>query len=147
VPVQAGLGPERSSKARVISKLQQRSKLGNASASDEVESLRFKVRWEPARGALGVLIPVEEVSALPENELNIVRAPPLNFYCFLLSMQDADNLDFEALLYIVLERHTQLILKTLQFQLQQGTTRTLFSPTGIVSLVKEGNYLFILSNL
>lgn len=75
--MQVGRRPARSSKGRVIAKLQQKSKLGGASASDEVEILRFEVRWEPAKGALGVAIPAED-TALPEHELAIVRNPYLN---------------------------------------------------------------------
>jgi len=127
----------------VISRLQQRSKLGNAAPSDQVESLRFEVRWEPTRGVLGVLIPVED-AALPENVLIIVcvkRPKPISFQCFQLWTQDADNLDFEALLRTVIEKHIWMILKMFQSQLQSGPTSTVFSPAGVVSLVKEGIYL------
>jgi hypothetical protein len=42
------------------------------------------------------------------------------------------------LLRTVIERHTQMILKMLQVQLQQGLTKSIFSLVGIVSLEKEG---------
>lgn len=59
-PIQTGPGPARSSKQRVIARLQQKSKLSNATPSDEVEGLKFEIRWEPAKGALGVAIPSTE---------------------------------------------------------------------------------------
>lgn len=69
--VQAGGGPERSSKARVLADLQRKSKLGTQQPSDDVEGLRFKVTWEPEQGALGVQIPPEEL-ILPLGMLTIV---------------------------------------------------------------------------
>lgn len=54
-----------------MANLQQRSKLGNERPSDEVEGLKFEVRWEPANGALGVGIPAE-VFIVPEGLLHIV---------------------------------------------------------------------------
>jgi mediator of RNA polymerase II transcription subunit 14 len=70
-PPQTGSGPARSPKARVLAELQQRSKIGNAKISDEVEGLKFQVKWEPAKGALGVVIPVEE-AMLASAELFVV---------------------------------------------------------------------------
>jgi mediator of RNA polymerase II transcription subunit 14 len=61
-PVQAGGGPARSPKARILAELQQKSKIGSGRPSDEVEGLKFQVRWEPAKGALGVVIPAEEAT-------------------------------------------------------------------------------------
>ena len=75
-PRQAGSGPARSPKARVLAELQQRSKIGNAKLSDDVEGLKFQVKWEPAKGALGVVIPVEE-AMLASAELSVV-----SFYLF-----------------------------------------------------------------
>ena len=51
--------PTRPQKARVLAELQQRSKLGNLKPSDEVEGLKFEVCWQPAKGALGVIISPE----------------------------------------------------------------------------------------
>jgi mediator of RNA polymerase II transcription subunit 14 len=61
-------GPARSPKARVLAELQQRSKLGTLKPSDDVEGLKFEVRWEPAKGALGAVIAPE----IPEDFLVIV---------------------------------------------------------------------------
>jgi mediator of RNA polymerase II transcription subunit 14 len=69
-------GPARSPKARVLAELQHRSKLGALRASDEVEGLKFEVRWEPAKGALGVPISPE----IPEDFLVIVSCVPTNTY-------------------------------------------------------------------
>ncbi|KAF5386160.1 hypothetical protein D9615_002363 [Tricholomella constricta] len=119
-PIQTGPGPARSPKARAFAKLQRKSKLGSASPSDEVEGLRFQVLWEPAKGAFGVKVPAEESIS---NDLLRV---------------DANNLDFENLLRSVIEGHAHSVLKSFQYQLQHGPTRTVFSPLGIVSLVKDG---------
>ena len=67
-------GPFRSPKARVIAKIQRISKLGNSRPSDEVEGLKFDVRWEPAQGALGVHLPAESL-APPQDALKVVRVP------------------------------------------------------------------------
>lgn len=72
---QAGGGPTRSSKARVLASLQQKSKLGNARPSDQVEGLKFEVQWQPMKGALGVVIAPED-AVMSEGELSI--ASPLN---------------------------------------------------------------------
>jgi mediator of RNA polymerase II transcription subunit 14 len=70
-PPQAGGGPARSSKARLLADLQQKSKLGHAKPSDEAEALSFQVRWEPAKGALSVILSPEN-TIVPDNELLIV---------------------------------------------------------------------------
>ena len=44
---------------RILSELQQNSKISSAQPSDEVETFTLDVRWEPTAGALGVLIPPE----------------------------------------------------------------------------------------
>ncbi|OBZ68191.1 Mediator of RNA polymerase II transcription subunit 14 [Grifola frondosa] len=99
----------------------ERSKLDGRRPSDEVESLRFEVKWEPEKGALGVVIPVED-ARLPQGELLI----------------NPDDLDLESLLYKVIRKHTEAILKVFQAQLQHGpTTRNVFSGTGEVVLVHE----------
>jgi mediator of RNA polymerase II transcription subunit 14 len=66
---QVGGGPARSSRARVLADLQQRSKLGGHRPSDEVESLKFEIGWEPANGALGVTIPAEEAILVDSESL------------------------------------------------------------------------------
>ena len=65
-------GPFRSPKARVIAKMQRASKFGNSRPSDEIEGLKFNVQWEPARGALGVHLPVEALTLL-QDTLKVVR--------------------------------------------------------------------------
>jgi mediator of RNA polymerase II transcription subunit 14 len=70
-PPQAGGGPARSPKARVLADLEQKSKFGNAKPSDEAEALKFQVRWEPTKGALSVIIPPED-AMLSEKDLFIV---------------------------------------------------------------------------
>ncbi|KAJ7928568.1 mediator complex subunit MED14-domain-containing protein [Mycena leptocephala] len=110
-------GPARSPKARVLAELQQRSKLGTLRASDEVEGLKFEVRWEPAIGALGAVISAE----IPSDFLLI----------------NAADLNFESLLKKVLERHTHEILAIFQYQLQRGQPHSVFSGPGIVSLIVD----------
>ncbi|GLB37299.1 putative MED14-domain-containing protein [Lyophyllum shimeji] len=118
-PARTGPGPARPPKARAFAQLQRKAKLGDKVPSDEVEGLKFQVFWEPAKGALGVNVPPRET--VPEDLLHI----------------DADNLDFERLLLGVIEAHAHSVLKIFQYQLQHGPTRTVFSPPGVVSLIKE----------
>lgn len=67
----AGGGPSRTPKDRVLADLQGKSKFGGARPSDHVESLKIKVKWEPTKGALGVVIPLED-EAVTEGELEVV---------------------------------------------------------------------------
>jgi mediator of RNA polymerase II transcription subunit 14 len=60
--------------------LQQKTKLGGAKPSDEVEGLRFAVHWEPTKGALGVLIPLEQL-VLSADVLQVVSQMATNFLC------------------------------------------------------------------
>ncbi|TFK44507.1 mediator complex subunit MED14-domain-containing protein [Crucibulum laeve] len=120
-PPQAGPGPARSARARAMSRIQQKSKLGGGRPSDEVEGLKSSVRWQPEPNALGVLLQSEDVF-MPENGLQV----------------DPDNLDFEAMLRVVLDKHTKAILLGLQRQLQYGPTKSVFSAPGVVSVVQEG---------
>jgi len=69
---QAGGGPARTPTARMLAELQQRAKLGDARPSDEVEGLKFDVRWEPMKGTLGVVINQEEATAIM-GSLQVVR--------------------------------------------------------------------------
>ncbi|OCH90250.1 MED14-domain-containing protein [Obba rivulosa] len=122
VPVQprAGSKSSRSPKNRVLAELQQRAKLDTARPSDEVESFKLQVKWQPEKGALGVVIPVED-TALPESELQV----------------NPDDLDLEALLRKVITKHTEGILKFFKNQLQHGPMRNVFSDPGEVELISE----------
>ncbi|KAF7375946.1 Mediator of RNA polymerase II transcription subunit 14 [Mycena sanguinolenta] len=110
-------GPARSPKARVLAELQHRAKLDTSRASDEVEGLKFEVRWEPAKGALGVVISPE----IPDDFLFI----------------NATDLNFESLLKKVLQKHTHEILSIFQYQLQRSQQQSVFSGPGIVSLTMD----------
>jgi mediator of RNA polymerase II transcription subunit 14 len=55
----------------MLAKLQRKAKLGNLKSSDEVEGLRFEVKWEPEKGALGVIFPPDQL-VLPEELLRVV---------------------------------------------------------------------------
>ena len=70
-PPQAGVGPARTSRQRVIARLQQKSKLGGNKASDEVEGLRFIVTWEPTKGVFGMSTAADDM-VLPEGVLQVV---------------------------------------------------------------------------
>lgn len=112
----------RSPKDRVLAELQEKSKLQGARPSDEAEPLRFEVKWEPQKEALGVDVPPQDIR-LPLRELVV----------------DPDNLDIEALLRKVITKHIEEILKVIKAQLQHGsTTRSMFSQPGEVTLVIEG---------
>ncbi|KAF9484518.1 MED14-domain-containing protein [Pholiota conissans] len=119
-PPQTGPGPARTSKQRVLSRLQQKSKLGNGRPSDEVEGLKFVVHWEAAKGALGIVIPQEE-SVMPPDTLKV----------------DPDNLDFERMLRTVIQKHAKAILNSFSNQLRNGPNKV-FSPPGIVSMIPDG---------
>lgn len=68
-----GGGPARSPAARMLSELQVKAKLGSARPSDEVEGLKFEVRWEPTKGTLGVGIDQDE-SMIIIGELLVVSS-------------------------------------------------------------------------
>ncbi len=72
VKEQTGRKAMRSPRARVLAELQARSKLETSRPSDEVEHMRFDVRWEPEQGALGVT-PAPEDMFISPGELQIVR--------------------------------------------------------------------------
>ncbi len=55
----AGGGPLRSPMHRILADLQRTSKVSSAQPSDEAETFKLDVRWEPTPGALGVTIPPE----------------------------------------------------------------------------------------
>ncbi|KAI9567227.1 mediator complex subunit MED14-domain-containing protein [Boletus coccyginus] len=118
-----GGGPTRSPAARMLSELQVKAKLGSARPSDEVEGLKFEVKWEPTKGTLGVGIDQDE-SMIIIGELLV----------------ESNNLDFEAMLHKVVHAHARAILKVFQWQLQRGPTRNVFSPDGKVVLDSHGGY-------
>ncbi|KAJ3517642.1 hypothetical protein NLJ89_g378 [Agrocybe chaxingu] len=118
-PIQTGRGPARTSRQRVIARLQQKSKTGSRRPSDEVEGLKFMVQWEPAQGALGAFIRPEE-SFLPPDFIRV----------------DANNLDFESMLCKVIQRHSKSILTSCRNHLRSSKV---FAPPGVVSLVMDGN--------
>lgn len=70
-PPQAGGGPTRTPKQRVLAELEHRLKLGAKRPSDEVEGLQFEVKWEPTPYVLAMMIPPELLAMAPE-ELTIV---------------------------------------------------------------------------
>lgn len=70
-PAQSNSSPTRTPQKRAIARLQQKTKLGGAKPSDEVEGLRFMVHWEPTKGALGVLIPSDQL-VLSRDALQVV---------------------------------------------------------------------------
>ncbi|KAF8447165.1 mediator complex subunit MED14-domain-containing protein [Boletus edulis BED1] len=118
-----GGGPARSPTARMLSELQLKAKLGSARPSDEVEGLKFEVKWEPMKGTLGAVIDQDESMAMI-GELLV----------------ESNNLDFEAMLHKVIIAHARAILKIFQWQLQRGPTRNVFSPDGKVVLDSHGGY-------
>lgn len=64
---------QRKPKARILAELQARSRLEGRRPSDDVESMRWEVKWEPQKGALGVQL-LPEDGILDESELSVVRA-------------------------------------------------------------------------
>lgn len=66
-------GPARSANGRVLAEIQEKSKLQPGHRpSDDVESLKLEVKWEPSPGALGVTLTAEE-SKLSAELATIVR--------------------------------------------------------------------------
>ncbi|KAH9940499.1 MED14-domain-containing protein [Epithele typhae] len=121
VKEKAGRNALRSPKARVLAELHARSRMNAARPSDEVEHMRFDVRWDPEPDALGVA-PAMADMFMPPGELQI----------------NPDDLDFESLLRAVIRRHTGGVMKFFQMQLQRGDyTRSIFSPPGEVAFVSN----------
>ncbi|KAF9559893.1 MED14-domain-containing protein [Agrocybe pediades] len=110
-PPQAGRGPTRTSRQRVMARLQQKAKLGTKKPSDEVEGQRFVVKWEPSQGVLGMTT-APSMMTLPEGVLQV----------------DADNVDFEHLLRVVIKKHTRTLLECYQYQLQHASGRVFSGP-------------------
>lgn len=71
----AGGGPLRTPIHRILSDLQRSSKVSGAQPSDDVETFRLEVQWEPASGALGVQIP-PELMLIETQSLSVVRFLP-----------------------------------------------------------------------
>ncbi|KAK2467838.1 hypothetical protein APHAL10511_000133 [Amanita phalloides] len=113
-------GPFRSPKASFIAKLQRLSKLGNDRPSDEVEGLKFDVRWEPAHGALGVHLPAESLT-LQQHVLEV----------------NPDNLNFETLLRRIIDHHSRTILIAFEQRLRRTITNRVFSAPGALELVGD----------
>ena len=66
-------GPARCANARILAEIQEKSKLQPGHRpSDDVESLKLEVKWEPSPGALGVTLTAEETK-LPAELATVVR--------------------------------------------------------------------------
>ena len=133
-------GPARCANARVLAEVQEKSKLQPGHRpSDDVESLKLEVKWEPSPGALGVTLSAEE-SKLPAELATIVRRPTFCHSPTAVTqnrvVQDADSLDLEGLLRKVLDRHAHAILQSLHSQLRRSST----SSFGEAQLDREGVY-------
>jgi mediator of RNA polymerase II transcription subunit 14 len=70
----------------VVAELQARAKFGAGAgagagkkASDEVEGLKFEVKWEATKGAFGVKVAEEDVR-VEEGELSVVSFPFPRFF-------------------------------------------------------------------
>ena len=81
IELRATPDPIRKPHARILTELQDRSKLGARRPSDTLEGTRWDVVWEPAPLALGIALTIEGVTPSP-GELTVVRASldllPLN---------------------------------------------------------------------
>ncbi|KAL0956179.1 hypothetical protein HGRIS_002339 [Hohenbuehelia grisea] len=123
-PIQAGGGPLRTPKQRILAELQRKAKIPpGKQPSDEVAGMRISVRWEPSPGALDVNLPHDHVVS-SNKELTV----------------DPDDLDFESLLRKAIRFHVYGIFKTYQYWLQNGpNVKSVFSSPGVVTLVNEPN--------
>lgn len=74
----AGGGPQRSPKERILAKLQLDGKLNGARPSDEIETYCISVKWEAAKGALGVTLP-PHLEKIELGELDVVRTTSIYF--------------------------------------------------------------------
>ncbi|KAA1472975.1 MED14-domain-containing protein [Dentipellis sp. KUC8613] len=110
-------GPRRSPRSRVLAELQERAKLPGRRPSDTVEGMSWNIEWAPAAGALGVKIAPEDAVLAP-GEVVV----------------DADDLDLERLLRVVIEKHTFGIFKVYLRQLQHSAV---FSSPDSVALMKS----------
>ncbi|EJD03366.1 MED14-domain-containing protein [Fomitiporia mediterranea MF3/22] len=117
----AGGGPDRSPKERILAKLQLDGKLRGSRPSDEVETFRVVVKWEPTKGALGAQMPPHLETLIPE-ELEV----------------NPQDLNFEALLRKAITKHAYAILTAYQYHLENGPSATMFSFPGELSLTVEG---------
>lgn len=134
-PPQAGGGPARTPKQTVLAGLEHRLKLGVNRPSDEVEGLKFEVKWEPTPYVLAMMIPPELLAMAPE-ELTIVSVTSSHI-CVIKALQHADSLDFESLLRRVIEKHIKAIFTVHLYNLARSQKRTVFSAPGVVTMVSE----------
>ena len=75
VKEKTGRSAMRSPKARVLAELQSRARLESTRPSDEVEHMRFDVKWEPESGALGVAPSLADMN-MALGQLHIVCLTP-----------------------------------------------------------------------
>lgn len=139
----AGSGPKRNPKDRILAALQRESKIGSARPSDEVETFRIEVKWEPTKGALGVSTRPDLVTPDP-GELDIVSICVIGIIYSLAHhkhKQDPQDVNFETILRRAIARHVVAILTIYQTSLQTGPLRVMFSAPGEVMLQVEGKLL------
>lgn len=129
----ASTQPQRKPKARILAELQERSRLGGLRPSDDVESMRWEVKWEPQKGALGVQLSPED-SVLSESELSVVSAHKCHYRTTVTSVQDPADLDVEKILRAAIHKHIRGIWKIYIRQLKRGTV---FSAPDAVVLVPD----------
>ena len=55
----------------MLADLEVKTKLGSLKPSDQVEGLKFQVKWEPAQGTLGVTISPDDM-VFQAGELDVV---------------------------------------------------------------------------
>lgn len=80
-------GPARCANARVLAEMQEKSKLQPGHRpSDDVESLKLEVKWEPSPGALGVALTAGE-SKLPDELATIVSGTRSSVFCWLKAVR------------------------------------------------------------
>ncbi|KAH8119598.1 MED14-domain-containing protein [Phellopilus nigrolimitatus] len=119
----AGGGPLRTPKDRILAKLQRDGKLGGSRPSDEVETFRIDVKWEPVNGALGAN-----------------TSPDLGKFEVGEFVVNPQDLNFEAILQKVIMKHVYAILAVYQHSLENGPYRAMFSFPGEVLLVVEDGF-------
>lgn len=77
-----GGGPSRSPQNRILAQLQREARLGGKRPSDEVETFRFDVVWEPSKNALGVDIAPEFTKRFKKLEVVCLSVFQLNSLVF-----------------------------------------------------------------
>ncbi|KAI0248188.1 mediator complex subunit MED14-domain-containing protein [Lactifluus subvellereus] len=119
IELQTTPGPIRKPRARVLAELQDGAKLGGRKPSDTVEGTRWNVGWEPAPRALGIALTAEGTISAPDG-----------------LFVDAQNLDFERLIRMVIETHARAIFREFALRLRNNPV---FSLPGAVAVVEEAN--------